>query len=496
MMRLRRHARPQRTLPTQFVDPWPATGAGSCRHPRPGTFSVGRGPSRERQHVARLAFTAVLTLTSLVSSAAALDAQSRAGGSPSDTLHLTLPEARVRAIRANPDLQAARLDTAVARGQLRQARVIRFNPSADIVARPSGEELEASVSQEIEIFGQRGTRIAVGRAGLEGADAGVTNAMRVVVGQVDRTFYQLASAAQRSKLSDEVLALNTRLADVAGRQLREGEISRLDYNLAVVELGRARARALATRREQQRAGIELVRLLGMPRGTAVAAVPDSVPVVAADTGHVLPKPLVPSMDTSHVLDVDALTEHALRRRPDLMERAAALRQTRAQLSLARREALPNPVVRGVVEQPTTGGPRTLRPGIGLTLPFLNRNQGERQALRAAARQAELEQAALTATVRAEIASAVASYESAASEVAVLQATVLAPARQNRQLVEVAYREGKVGLPVLLLIQNQAIDAELDFWSSWLAAREALATLAEATAQNIEGLPATDPRTQR
>lgn len=462
---------------------------------RPGKLSVGRGPSRERQHVARLAFTAVLTLTSLVSSAAALDAQSRAGSSSPDTLHLTLTEARVRAIRANPELLAARLDTAVARGQLRQARVIRFNPIADVVARPSGDELEASVSQEIEIFGQRGTRIAVGRAGLEGADAGVTNTMRVVVGQVDRTFYQLASAAQRSKLSEEVLALNTRLADVAGRQLREGEISRLDYNLAVVELGRARARALATRREQQRAGIELVRLLGMPRGTAVAAVPDSVPVVA-DTSHVLPKPLVPSMDTTRVLDVDALTEHALRRRPDLMERAAALRQTRAQLSLARREALPNPVVRGVVEQPTTGGPRTLRPGIGLTLPFLNRNQGERQALRAAARQAELDQAALTATVWAEIASAVASYESAASEVAVLQATVLAPARQNRQLGEIAYREGKLGLPVLLLIQNQAIDAELDFWSAWLAAREALATLAEATAQNIEGLPATDPRTQR
>ena len=425
--------------------------------------------------------------------ACALPAQAKDSAARPDTLRLTLGEARAHAARANPEFLAARFDTAVARGQLRQAGVIRFNPSADVVAQPTGDELEASLSQEIEIFGQRGTRLRAGRAGLEAAQASVANAMRLVVGEVDRTFYQLASAAQRSKLSTEVLALNTRLADVAGRQLREGEISRLDYNLAVVELGRARARALATRREEHQTNIELVRLLGLSRGTVITALADSVPLWVPDTSHA-PRG-AGGADTGR-LDVDALTEHALRRRPDLMERAAALRQSRAQLSLSRREALPNPVVRGVVEQPTTGGSRTIRPGVGFTLPFLNRNQGERQALRASVRQAELEQIAVTIAIRAEIASAVAAYESSAAEVTVLETTVLVPARQNRQLVEIAYREGKVGLPVLLLIQNQAIDAELEFWSSWLTARQALATLAQATAQNTEGLPATDARTER
>ena len=411
-------------------------------------------------------------------------------------MRLSLADARARALAGNPDLHAARLDTAVARGQLRQARVVRFNPSADVVARPSGDELEAGVSQEIEIFGQRSTRIAAGRAGLERAEANVLNATRRVVGDVDRTFYRLASAAQRTKLSEEVLALNVRLEDVARRQLGEGEISRLDYNLAVVELGRARARALATRRERSQAAIELARLIGLPLGTPVAAVPDSLPALAADSAHGMPRVVRPSGDTGPALDVDQLIAHALRRRPDLTERAAAVRQTRTQVSVSRREALPNPVLRGVLEQPTAGGPRTLRPGIGLTLPFLNRNQGDRAALRAAARQAELDQLALAVAVRAEIASAVASYQSAASEAQVLEATVLAPARQNRQLVEIAYREGKVGLPVLLLIQNQAIDAELDYWSAWLATREALANLGEATAQNIEGLQRPDMGVRR
>ena len=403
-----------------------------------------------------------------------------------DTIRLTLREARARGIRANPELLAARLDTAVAFGQLRQARIIRFNPSADVVARPSGEDIEAGVSQEIEVFGQRGIRISAQRFGVARAQASVTDVLRLVIGQIDRTFYQLAAVTERAKLSNEVLALNERLADVAGRQQREGEINRLDYNLVVVELGRARARALSVRREREGLVIELGRLVGLPRGMPLTVL-DTFPTLA-DTAHADPKAPRESRDAFATLDLDSLTAHALKHRPDLSERSALVRQSGALVSLSRREALPNPILRGVLEQPTRGGPSTLRPGVGITLPFLNRNQGEREALRAAVRQAELEQVSLTTIVRAEVAKALANYRSALAEVEALETTVITAARQNRALGEIAYREGKVGLAVLLLVQNQAIDAELEYWTAWQEAREALATLAEVTAQNIEALP--------
>ena len=63
----------------------------------------------------------------------------------------------------------------------------------------------------------------------------------------------------------------------------------------------------------------------------------------------------------------------------------------------------------------------------------------------------------------------------------LERTVLGPARDNRRLLEAAYREGKVGLPVLLLIRNQVIDAEQDYWTAWLAERVAEADLRAALA---------------
>lgn len=418
-----------------------------------------------------------------------LFAQTRA-----DTIRLSLAEARTLALEANPDLAAARHSTAIARGVLRQAGVFRFNPSADVLGTTNGNEVEAGISQEIEVFGQRGVRLSVGRAGVEGAMARVANTARITIGEVERTFYRLVSAAERTELARDVLALNERLADVAQRQLAEGEISRLDLNLAVVELGRARARALATRREREQAAIELGRLVGAPLGTPILASVDSAELrTGRDSTHISVWRMETRQDTARAAETEQLTALALARRPDLAERAAVIRRANAELSLAGREALPNPIVRGVFEMPTDGGSTTFRPGVGMSLPFLNRNQGERQALRAALRQAELEHTSLARRVGAEVAAAVATYHSAVSEVEVLAATVLAPARQNRQLAEIAYREGEIGLPVLLIIQNQAIDAELDYWATWLAAREALATLAEATGENVQVLRTGRPR---
>lgn len=405
-----------------------------------------------------------------------------------DTLRLSLAAARAAALRANPELVAVRLDTAVARGELRQAGILRFNPAADVLAAGGGNGREVAISQEVEVFGQRGSRLRVGGAGLDRARFGIANAARLVIGDVDRTYYRLVSSTRRTGLADEILALNERLADVARRQLAAGEISRLDYNLTAVDLGRSRSRAMAARREREHLSIELGRLLGLAAGTAITPVFDSTPHPPASDSLVAPLSDVISL-TRHAtsLDVDSLMGSAMKQRPDLAEQAAAVRQATAQASLARRDALPNLVLRGTAEPRANGSGRVVRPGIGITLPVFNRNQGEFQARRAAARQAELEQSATVRRVQAEITSAVTAYRSASMEVEVLETTVLALARQNRQLLETAYREGEVGLPVLLLIRNQVIDAELDYWTAWLAEREALAALSEATGANLRAI---------
>lgn len=414
-----------------------------------------------------------------------------------DTLRLTLEEARVRALCVNPDLRAASLDVPIARGSLRQASVlIRSNPSADLLTRGIGTEF--GVTQEIEIAGQRGARRGAARAGVDRAKASVLNVARLTFGDVDRAFYRAAASAQRAQLTAEVLALNQRLFDVAARQLAMGRISPLEYNLAIVESGRSQARALGAERERDQAAQQLRRLLGLAPDQPVTAVipPSALPVIGtADTGaragQSLPRnaapvamPVAASRTPADSLNVDSLTALALGRRPDLRERTAAAAQARGLASVARREAFPNLALRGSSERLESTGNRILRPGIGLTLPVLNRNQGEVEARRAEAEQAELERAAIVVGVRSSVATAVGTYAKASAEARVLETTVLAPARENRRLLEIAFREGKVGLPVLLLIRNQVIDAELEYWQAWLAEREALADLVEATGELV------------
>ena len=422
-------------------------------------------------------------IAAAVSGAAIRNAPAQVG---TDTLHLTIGEARELAFRSNPDLNAARLDVEVARGDFRQASVLfRSNPTVEYFGEgESGNGPEGLVAQEVEVFGQRGARRGAARAGMQRASAGVADAARLTIGDTDRLFYQLIAAGRRTDLAAEVFGLNQRLTDVVQRKLAAGKVSRLEFNLATVELGRSRARALAAAREREQVALELARFLGVSSGTPVVPVPDStvpLPSSIADSGAA---PVAPPRRNTLRLDLDSLTALALARRPDLAEREAATRQAAATASVASREGLPNLSLRLLSAERADGSGQALRPGVGVSVPLFNRNRGTVQAQRALARQSGLQRAGLERRVRAEVARAVRGYENASAEVAVLESAVLPAARENRRLLETAYREGKVGLPVLLLIRNQVIDAELEYWTAWLAGREALADLAETTAANL------------
>jgi cobalt-zinc-cadmium efflux system outer membrane protein len=417
--------------------------------------------------------------------AASLGAQGAGGRSlgtlERDTLRLTLSEARSLALRSNPSLRASRVSIDVARGELRQAGIyVRDNPSTDVLGGKPGAEL--GVTQQIEVAGQRSARVAAGQASVDRANAGVLNATRTTIADVDRAFYRLAANRQREALAREVLTLNERLAESAARQLAAGDISQLEANLAIVEYGRSRARALSVQREREAPESELRVLLGLAPDDAVAPVVDLPAAIRPDSAA-LPATRV----VFDSLSIDSLTTVALSRRPDILERAAAVRQATALATVARREAFPNLLLRGSWEPLEGGDGRTFRPGIGLTLPAFNRNQGDVQARRAEALQAELERVALVAETRAMVSRAVRAYRLAAAEVDVLERTVLTPARENRRLLEVAYRAGKVGLPVLLLIRNQVIDAESEYWDAWLSEREARVAISQATGENISAI---------
>jgi cobalt-zinc-cadmium efflux system outer membrane protein len=383
-----------------------------------------------------------------------------------DTLLLSLSDAQRRAVRENPAFLADRQEAEIARGNLRQARVYNFNPEVEFEApgaNPAGG-YEATLTQEIEWAGQRSLRVRAARIGLARTESAVRDAARLTLAETSRAFYAALAADRRLRLAEGLLSLSERLFGAVRIQLREGEISALEANLAEIEFGRSRARVVAARREATSALLELKRHIGLT--------PDRPVILSAD---------LPSVPAPSILREDSLVALALARRPDLEARAAAVDESQILRRLARREALPNLRVGALAEGDRLGGEPRLGVGIGFSLPVFDRNQGIRAQRAAQADQAALQARAVELRIRTEVTDALRAYRSAAEEVTVLEESVLEPARQNRALLETAYQAGKVGLPEVLLLRNQLLDAELGYWEAWLAQREALVALHVATA---------------
>jgi outer membrane protein TolC len=135
----------------------------------------------------------------------------------------------------------------------------------------------------------------------------------------------------------------------------------------------------------------------------------------------------------------------------------------------------SPVVGIGLESPRVGF------GISVAFPLFQRNQGRIEVYRAEVERARLGVQAVELAIRTEVMDAYQSFIATSEEHRVFEDDVLQPARANQRLLETALREGKVGLPTLLLLRNQLLDAELSHWDSWLEERLALVALGAATA---------------
>jgi outer membrane protein, heavy metal efflux system len=435
-----------------------------------------------------LGLFAVVGTSALLAAAPTLAAQASPGSpGPGDSLVLTVNAARRLALTQNPTLLASRQDTAIARGGLQQARLLRFNPDFSAVAPGPGfggsrNASEFTLMQELEVAGQRGLRIDAARFGLTRATAAVANASRLTLTDASIAFYRALSAQRRLQVTREVLELTERLLGAVRTQLREGEISILEANLAEIEFGRAQARVLSAQRDATSASLDLARLIGVGPSVALRLEdPAAAMPVLPDSA----RPAAPAAPAGPVvalppLDIDSLTALALARRPDLAATVTGVRETETLVALSRREALPN-LRFGVLAERNPGENRTrIGPAVGLSLPFFNRSQGLVTQRRAEARQALFLRDAARLQVRTDIATTVRALMAANAEVAVFEASVRQPARANSALLEAAFRAGKIALPTLLLLRNQLLDAELGYWQAWFARQEALTLLDAAS----------------
>lgn len=161
----------------------------------------------------------------------------------SQNSEVTLSQALAQAFAASPELRSARARVREGRGRLSGARAYPYNPVLEghVASRRgagrSSVDYGGSLSQQIEIGGQRGDRTDAARARLGADTASALRTRRRIAAGVHFAFVDALESRQLLAIAKQDMALAQRLHNLAQRRLDRGAGTEVQRPLATVVIG-------------------------------------------------------------------------------------------------------------------------------------------------------------------------------------------------------------------------------------------------------------------
>ena len=369
---------------------------------------------------------------------------------------ITLAALEQRALQNNPTLTQARAAVDAARGRAKQAGLLP-NPtigySGDEVSRGPvirGGEHGFFAEQTIPLGGKLGlSRAVFEREATEAEQIAESQRLRVI-NTVRTVFYETLAAQYRVDVRDRLARLAAEAVGISQQLFNTGAADRPDVLESEMEAQRERAALNAARNNLFRASRRLAAVVGDPElqpgaldGTIEAQAPE--------------------------LDRDGVLTSVLEQSPELKTARAAVERTQAALTRARREPVPDLVIRG--------GPRYNRErleangrpvgwesafDVGLTIPLFNRNQGAIAASTADLSRSQREVGRLELSLRSRVADVFDTYLTALRTSEIYRDEIVPRAAQAYQLYLDRYRAMAVAYPQVLVAQRILFEANERF----------------------------------
>jgi cobalt-zinc-cadmium efflux system outer membrane protein len=394
---------------------------------------------------------------------------------------LSLEQAIARALEQEPSLRAARSEIDVARGMRLQAS-LRPNPTVSFERReePAGTDNQTMVAVEwpLDLF-RRSGRVAAADREVGVTELAVADQERLLAAEVRMRYGAVVGAVRDLAILDELFAATRRQHELLRSRVEEGAAPPLERDLLDVELRRLESDRLLQAGRTEAALFELKRVLGM-RAEASLAVRDTLEdLVRRESPAAAPPSATAALDqradvreaAARIALADAKIERAeAERRFDVSLFASYMRMDagfpqRGFTPDARLER-----IRGVFHYVSAGAM--------ITVPVLNRNQGEVAAARAEHAGAESAYEAARLAADAELAAARARDDRARQAVsAYTGAHTLA--RQNLTVVGQSYELGRVTVFDVLAEQRRYLDVERAYTEALSAAYEARTAVTRA-----------------
>ena len=398
---------------------------------------------------------------------------------------ITIDQAVTYALEHNGELLAARKEIDAASALVRQA-ALRANPKVDasLSKTVTGTDNNITVNGmlPLELGGRRPARIRVAERELEMRRQDVANRERMLAADVRAKFGEALAAIIKLGFDEDLIATSQRGYNLVAARVTEGGTAPLEQNMVLVELNRLRSMRETAEGKAQIEMLELRNLIGMT--------PDEPLRLRGDFNDLI-APLSPLAEA---------TARALSERPDLKLARAAESFAEARIDQARAEGRLDASVLAGYQQMAFGYPLNgtndagqVRPiqgtfhyftvGVSLDLPVRNKNQGAIEAAVAETEAAKRRREFLELTVRREVASAYAQYNSAARAQEIFRVGVKDQANANLDVVRQTYELGSKTLIDYLGEQRRFIDLQNGYIDALLDTYKARVEIERATASS-------------
>jgi len=398
---------------------------------------------------------------------------------------LTVDQAVAYALEHNGELLAARKEIEAASALVKQA-TLRANPKVDANVSKTITGTDNNVILNgmlpLELGGRRPARIRVAERELEMRRQDVTNRERMLAADVRAKFGEALAAILKLGFDEDLIATSQRGYNLVAARVTEGDTAPLEQNMVLVELNRLRSMRETAEGKTQIEMLELRNLIGMS--------PDEPVRLRGDFNDVI----IPLSSLAEA------TDRALSDRPDLKLAKAAESFAEARIEQARAEGrLDASLIAGYQRMDSSyplngindaGQLSPIRStfhyftvGVSLDLPVRNKNQGAIEAAVAEAEGIKRRREFLELTVRREVASAYAQYNSAARAAEIFRVGVKDQANANLDIVRQTYELGSKTLIDYLGEQRRFIDLQNGYIDALLDTYKARVEVERATASS-------------
>ncbi|WP_119143427.1 TolC family protein [Pseudomonas reidholzensis] len=370
---------------------------------------------------------------------------------------LSLAQALDAAFGQNPELAAAGREIGIAEGERRQAGLLP-NPELSWEVedtRRNTSTTTVTLSQPLELGGQRGARIELASAGQALAQLTLEQHRNSLRAEVVQAFHAALHADAALALAEQSQALTERGLRVVDGRVKAGQSSPVEATRAEVQLAQAKAQRRRAESDRVVAYHALARLTGSPQAgfdrlDAASLSPGPAPQAEALLGK-------------------------LEQTPEWRLAQAQISQGDAALGAQQAQRIPNLTVSLGSQYSREDRERVNVVGLSMPLPLFDRNQGNVLAAARRADQARDLRNGVELRLRSDTRSAVSQWATAMQEVQAYDQAILPSAQQAVDTATRGFEMGKFAFVDVLDAQRTLIDAR----GAYL---EALASATDARAQ--------------